>query len=81
MQSYNVNLQVQIRTHDCSNYQDHPSRPTCVEAIAVRAGRDVFVIDLDTGYVNFIICDDGVLRRNVKRLDKYNYKVIPTSRC
>jgi len=49
--------------------------PSCVKAIVVRTGKYVFIIDLDTDYVNVKLCDDGVLCRHVKCHGKYTYNV------
>ena len=70
-----VYTQVNIRTKRCSNYADSLSMPSCVKAIVVRTGKYVFIIDLDTDYVNVKLWDDGVLCRHVKCHGKYTYKV------
>ncbi|XP_056003373.1 uncharacterized protein LOC125657435 isoform X1 [Ostrea edulis] len=49
--------------------------PWCVCAVAARAGRDVFVIDLcgRSGVINFELCEDNVLR--VTKVHDRHYKV------
>ncbi|XP_048750156.2 uncharacterized protein LOC125662024 [Ostrea edulis] len=63
---------IQSKHHPC-----FPSRtgPWCVCAVAARAGRDVFVIDLCGGndVINFEFCEDNVLK--VTKVNDKHYKV------
>jgi len=60
------NLKVQISIRQCSTWT---LKPFCVHAIAVRAGRDVFVTDFSLRSLQsgFKLCDDGVLHRRIKK--------------
>jgi len=70
-----TDLQVQIQISQCP---DVPSdrQLSCVHAVAVRAGQDVFVVDLRRFWTEFTLCNDGVLNRKVERYGSYAYKVL-----
>jgi len=48
---------------------------TCVHAIAVRVGQDVFIVDLKTAQAEFTLCNDGVLDGKVFRKGAFGFKV------
>lgn len=63
------NIEVQIKTDKCRNYYE-VWRPMCSCGVAVRTGRDVFVMDhCDKQFwdINFKLCEDTLLRRSVKK--------------
>ena len=59
--------QVQIRLAPCPNYKSERDSPYCNEAVAVRAGRDVYMVDIKNNDINFKMCDDRVLHDAVRR--------------
>ncbi|KAH3795249.1 hypothetical protein DPMN_148797 [Dreissena polymorpha] len=70
---------VQIQQGIRWNYSPLRDYPYCVVAIAVRAGGDVYVIDLVNTKTAFVQCKDGVLSRKVRRKSKNEYMIyLPT---
>lgn len=67
---------IQTEHHQCTPYYEGPQ---CICAVAARAGRDVFVIDLceGNGAINFELCEDNVLQ--VFKIHDKSYKVLKIS--
>jgi len=57
-------IQVQINTEPCGHGY---TGAFCINAVAVQAGRDVFVADLKQNDINFKMCENRVLYNNVRR--------------
>jgi len=69
-----TDLQVQIQISQCPGVSSD-SQLSCVHAVAVRAGQDVFVVNLRQFLTTFTLCNDGVLNRKVERYGSHGYKV------
>jgi len=69
-----TDLQVQIQISQCPGVPSD-RQLSCVHAVAVRAGQDVFVVDLRRFLTAFTLCNDGVLNRKIERYGSYGYKV------
>ena len=63
---------MQIRLEKCPTWATHALSPYCVQAIAVRAGRDIFIADFKAAdrysfMDGFYKCDDKVFDRKVMK--------------
>ncbi|KAL5020844.1 hypothetical protein ScPMuIL_002073, partial [Solemya velum] len=69
----NLPLEVQIRTKSCNR---NNRRPYCVTDVAVRAGKDVFLLSVSQSppFVGMLSCGDGLLEIREMRTD-LSYKI------
>ncbi|KAL5006713.1 hypothetical protein ScPMuIL_015519 [Solemya velum] len=75
--SFTGELEVQVKTHSCL---ENGGRPYCVCGVAVRAGRDVFLVDFcdSRPVIEVVSCEDNVL--SIREVPSDNsYKIfLPT---
>ncbi|XP_060598353.1 uncharacterized protein LOC132752093 [Ruditapes philippinarum] len=75
-------IEVQTKTKRCSKWDNTNWRPWCNCAVAVRAGKDLFISDYcKDNYIipaRFAICEDGILSRSVKRLQNKHKIFLPS---
>ncbi|XP_052274252.1 von Willebrand factor D and EGF domain-containing protein-like isoform X4 [Dreissena polymorpha] len=63
----------------CPNYNERNDSPYCTKAVAVRAGRDVYIIDILEQSSTFKICDDAVLSHKIHKMPGNAYDIyLPT---
>ncbi|KAH3805313.1 hypothetical protein DPMN_133613 [Dreissena polymorpha] len=68
-------LEVQIRLGKCATWATDSNKPFCVVAVAIAAGRDVFIIDIETPEIGFRLCEDGILHRKIRKFGEKTYEI------
>lgn len=75
-------VEVQTKTKRCTKWDNGNWHPWCNCAVAVRAGKDVFISDNceddNISPPRFAICEDGILSQSVKKLQNKHKIFLPS---